>query len=249
MRKQSKLNLEGVDQTEYHRLFDHYYQQYINEFGLDQINEANDAGTLRMLIAYQVLIELYQRKLAELTETDLIANAQETKKISDLLRDFTATFQSLQHALGIDRRTRKSNEEQSVSDYLTDLLHHANYFYEQQLQRLYCPTCNTMVGRFAPVHEHTPYDVAFWCETCQTWVDKVYAGSDRFADIPEHDREWRKAYQASIVLPTTQKHAMSLLPIAQSDEENEESVNEEGINKENINDIIDDDFISFSEAE
>lgn len=182
-------------------LFQEKLAQYQREYDIAGLNTTNDLAALHMLIRYEILIQKFQEKMRELADTDILENAQELKKMSDLLRDTVNSFTQLQRDLGIDRRARKSTEDYSVARYIDDLLNEAQAFYEEKIVRVFCPTCKTMVGRFAPISSHTGYKVAFYCDTCNTWVEQQQQPQDRFTDFDPADREWRKKHPASITLP------------------------------------------------
>lgn len=182
-------------------LFQKKLQEYQREYDIAGLNATNDLAALQMLIRYEILIQKLQQKMRELADTDVLENAQELKKMSDLLRDTVNSFTQLQRDLGIDRRARKSTEDYSVARYIDDLLNEAQSFYEEQITRVFCPSCKTMVGRYAPVSSHTGYRIAFYCDTCKTWVEQQREPGDRFDDFDPADRAWRKKHPASIRLP------------------------------------------------
>lgn len=182
-------------------LFQEKLRKYQQEYDIAGLNTTNDLAALHMLIRYEILIQKFQEKMRELADTDVLENAQELKKMSDLLRDTVNSFTQLQRDLGIDRRARKSTEDYSVARYIDDLLNEAQSFYEERITRVYCPTCKTLVGRYAPVSAHTGYRIAFYCDTCGTWVEQQRAPGDRYNDFEPTDRAWRKKHPASIRLP------------------------------------------------
>lgn len=177
-------------------------ERYEKDFDLTTVNQSNDRATLTMMVLIEIAYEKLQQQLHQLLASeDILDKAQDIKRLSDILRDYAETHQKFQQTLGIDRRTRRSGSETSVRDYIDALLSEAKSYYETVITRVYCPTCDVMVGRFAPVHDHTAYRVSFTCSQCGSEVVHERAGSSRFSDLPSEEQEWRSAYTPSITRP------------------------------------------------
>lgn len=174
------------------------FQAYKKDYDLDNLNSSNDLALLRTLIQSEIVLEDLQLRLFELVqEGDLVENAAEIKKLSDLTRDMVLQNMKIQETLGIDRRSRRTNEE-TPFDYIKKLKSAANAFLSRRLIRMYCTKCNVMVARFAPVHAHTGYEVKAQCSQCKEYVVLTREPRDPLFDIP--DRSWRTE-RAEIVLP------------------------------------------------
>lgn len=186
----------------YDNFFKARFEEYQKDFDLTGINNSNDLATLEMLINLERVIRQMQDRLNEIITTgDPLEHSADIKKLSDVIRDYTGIFQQLQQTLAIDRRSRKSDTTSSVQDYIDDLLSAAKAFYEEKITRVYCPKCNVMVGRFAPVHEHTAYEVTFYCSQCNEPVTLRRGAKDTLADLPEEEQAWRSAHRAKITSP------------------------------------------------
>jgi hypothetical protein len=159
------------------------------------------------------MIEDLQSGIRELMTEDIMQSAGDLKKLSDLLRDSTNTITTLQRTLAIDRKTRKDEESSSVIDYINSLRKAAQEFVDERLMKMYCPTCNVMVGRFSPVHGHTALSISFQCSQCKKMVRMRRDERDTMYDIKASDRQWREAYRAEIVQPRKSRSTGSTVPV------------------------------------
>lgn len=147
------------------------------------------------------MLQSLQEEIENLTTNEnLLEQAANYKKLSDLIRDITNSTISIQRTLGIDRKTRKSEETDSVAGYIRNLKREAKSFLEDRLIRIYCPTCKVMVGRFAPVHDHTGFKVMVECSQCGKSVRANREAKDIWFDLAK-DAEWRRPHPVQIVLP------------------------------------------------
>lgn len=182
------------------------YQEYEENFDLEGINAANDRALLNILINQEVIVESLQTQMSTIVIQGgvLSGDASDLKKLADLLRDATSTITSIQKTLGIDRKARRSEQEESPADYVKRLLESAKNFSDKKIKKLYCPRCNIMVGRYAPVHDHTEFSVAYQCSQCNKHIRASRKGKDVLFDVK--DASWRRKYKAEVVLPKKASH-------------------------------------------
>lgn len=174
-------------------------EAYARVYRTDELNDANDASTLDMLLKTEIMISDLQEQIQELMAESSVDQANNIKKLADLLRDATNTTTALQKTLSIDRKTRKSEETASVADYIRALKRDAHEFMDQRIITTYCDKCKVMVGRIYPVHDHTAFAVSFECSQCHKLIRARREDKDVLFDI--RDRKWREKYKPEIIQP------------------------------------------------
>lgn len=179
--------------------FDEILEQYRAQYDIDSLSSPNDQANLHALIQNQVMIEKLQTDMQLLAEEDARENIVSIAKISDTINSMLERSLQLERALALDRKTRKQNEASSVADYLRELKIMAREFVDAQLIKLQCPDCLILVGRIAPLEEHTGYAVAFECPQCHKPIKATRKSKDPFFDLPANDREWRKKYTYEVI--------------------------------------------------
>lgn len=172
---------------------------YAQVYRTDELNDANDASTLDMLLKTEIMISDLQQQIQELMAESSVEQANNIKKLADLLRDATNTTTALQKTLSIDRKTRKSEETASVADYIRALKRDAHEFMEQRVIRVYCDACKVMVGRIFPVHDHTAFAASFECSQCHKLIRARREERDVLFDI--RDKQWREKYKPEVIQP------------------------------------------------
>lgn len=177
------------------------WSQYESAYDLTTLNDANDKSNLEMIIRNAALIELLQEKITEMAEEDAAGNITEIKKISDSVRDLTDRNIQLERQLGIDRKSRKKDNETTTGEYILMLKSAAHDFLEKRLMKVYCPNCKVMVGRISPVHDHTAFNAYFQCSQCHQAVVIGREERDVFFDLAKDDKEWRRKYPVEIKKP------------------------------------------------
>lgn len=166
------------------------WEQYARDYDIDSLNTSNDRALLETLIRAEIVLEELQNRMYELvSEGDLVENAQEIKKLSDLTRDMVLQNMKIQETLNIDRRNRRTSEDTPMQ-YITKMKKMAREFLDRRLIKLYCPTCDILVFRFYPVHDHTAYKVSAQCSQCGQMIEIGREQRDTLFDIP--DRHWRE---------------------------------------------------------
>lgn len=166
------------------------WEQYSRDYDIDSLNTSNDRALLETLIRAEIVLEELQNRMYSLvSEGDLVENAQEIKKLSDLTRDMVLQNMKIQETLNIDRRNRRTAEDTPMQ-YILKLKKAAREFLDRRLVKLYCPTCDVLVFRFYPVHDHTAYKISAQCSQCGQMVEVGRERRDALFDIP--DRHWRE---------------------------------------------------------
>lgn len=172
-------------------------EAYAKVYRIDELNDANDRSTLDMMLKTELMVEDLQEQIQELMAESPVDQANNIKKLHDLLRDAGTMILAYQKTLSIDRRTRKTEETASVADYIRALKRDAKEFMEQRIIRVYCNDCKVMVGRIFPVHDHTAFACSFECSQCHKFIRARREQRDVLFDVK--DSAWRKKYPPEII--------------------------------------------------
>ncbi len=121
-------------------------ETYLDTYELDDLNRANDLASLRQLAHFEIIIENLQSELSSIK-----SSGSDTKRVKDLnaaLRDAVNSYTSLQTTLGIDRKKRSSEAEESVISYIDKLKDQAKKFWSFRLSSLKCEDCNLTLAKY-----------------------------------------------------------------------------------------------------
>lgn len=190
--------------------FQEILEEYSLKYDLETLNSPNDRANLEMLINNQVLVERLQGELLKLTEESSIDNIDSIKNVSNAMRDIIERNLQIERALALDRKTRKSENSDSVAAYITNLKIVAQNFLEKRLIKLYCPDCKILLARFAPVMEHTAFHFESQCSQCGKRVTATRKAASEGVLFDIKDYKWRKQYIYEVVQPESMKDTPDL---------------------------------------
>lgn len=181
--------------------FEERLAAYKRDYNVDDLNNSNDRALLYSLIGAELILEDLQDRMQQIVieEDDLLEQAQELKRLSDLIRDTTNQVTTLQKTLSIDRKSRRQDQTNSVDEYIRQLKSDAYDFVNKRLIKIYCPDCKIMVARYSPVHDHTAFIVSTECSQCGKAVRANRDARDIWFDVK--DADWRRQYPVEIVQP------------------------------------------------
>ena len=173
---------------------------YSKTYDIDGIESPNDKANLDIIINNQELIDLLQKALdEELKNGNIMASMQNIRQIQESRRQLIDQNMQIEKLLGIDRKSRKKDTQESVADYIQFIKTSAREFLEKQYINVYCEKCKILVGRIIPVHEYTEFIIKFQCSQCNKFVEVKRKERDVFFDLKERNKEWRKKYPVEIV--------------------------------------------------
>lgn len=189
--------------------FDRIMLQYREKYDVDSLENPNDLANLETMIRNQLLIEQLQDRLDDLINADKL-DPIEVKKILDSIVALSQTNVQYERTLGIDRKTRKQQQAESVVDYIIKLKQLAREFMDsdRRLTRVMCKNCKIMVGRISGVYETTEYSAGFQCPQCKKHITITRKERDVFFDVKNAD--WRRKYPMEIIQPKRSKNAPEL---------------------------------------
>ncbi len=125
---------------------DEKLDKYLSEYELDDLNETNDRQALIQLCRLEVAIDKYTTAL-----NDVDNPLEDSKKIKDLntsLRDVQNTWIQLQQQLGIDRRKRKSEADESPLLYIARIKQLSKQYIDSRFKVLKCVACSLPVMKY-----------------------------------------------------------------------------------------------------
>lgn len=181
--------------------FDEILSQYAEKYDIETLNSPNDKANLDMLINNQIIVENLQAELLNLS-TDSVVNIAEIQKISNAMRDLIERSLQIERALALDRKTRKSENSDSIASYITDLKVTAQNFLEKRLIKMYCPNCKILVARIAPAMKHTAFHFEAQCSQCGDRVIATRKSEKEGVLFDIKDYRWRKQYLYEVVQAT-----------------------------------------------
>jgi hypothetical protein len=177
------------------------YEQY---YDLSSVDSPNDRANLEILIRNAVLIAQIQDQIDTLTGTTggVLNSLQDIAKLNTALNNLIQTNVSLEKSLGIDRKSRRSEQtKDNPAEYIISLKKLAREFLESRIQRVYCPECKIMLMRFSPVHDHTMFTFEVQCTQCHKKVVVTRKEKDIFYDLKKNDKDWRRGFPIEIIQP------------------------------------------------
>jgi len=136
-----------INLDEYKKTFDAYLKKYRKEFGVD-INDANDAESLRALVRYIIQQELIDKAI--LTEANKSSGAHPgtLKALGDFQRTVQQNVNEIQDKLGISRKVRKDKQVDDIPQYLKGLQKKAAAFWERSTVPVRCQNCRIELARY-----------------------------------------------------------------------------------------------------
>lgn len=127
-----------IDMDEFNRLVEDRVHQYEDDFEEDSITTA-DRQQLRTLAELSVLSELANRKSAVMVLGSY--SPQDIKYVSDSAKSLSGEARQLATSLGIDRKSRVTDQESELETYLPTLHKEAKEFIYKHAIAIVCPHC------------------------------------------------------------------------------------------------------------
>lgn len=187
--------------------FEDILAEYREKYDVDSIQNPNDKANLETMIRNQLLIIKLQDRLDTIAD-NVDVDPVEVKKVLDSIVALSQTNMQYEKTLGIDRKTRKTEQVESFPDYLIAIKRIGRDFLEQRLTRVRCKKCDILVGRISAVYDTTEFSAAFQCPQCKKFITITRKERDVFFDVKNAD--WRRKYPMEVVQPKRMKDAPEL---------------------------------------
>lgn len=180
--------------------------EYREKYNVDQLDSPNDIASLRTMIRNQILIEQLQARL-DVIARDKAVDPMQLKKVLDSIVLLSQTNMQYERSLGIDRKTRKTDQAESVADYILKLKVLATEFLDDdnRLLKVHCEDCAIMIGRISGVYDTTYFYAVFQCPQCKKQKTVTRKERDIFFDVK--DADWRRKYPMEVVQAKRNKSA------------------------------------------
>lgn len=163
----------SLNKEEYKKLFDNYLKRYRKEFGVD-INDANDAESLKSLVRYVIQQELINDAIL-LESNKKPPHPGTLKAFSDFQRTVQQNVNEIQDKLGISRKARKDKQVDDIPQYINQLQKKAKDFWERSTVPIRCEKCRIELARYWLNFPDTVKKVSFelQCDKCKEKI--IYA--------------------------------------------------------------------------
>jgi len=118
---------------------------YLKDYELDELNKSNDLASLIQMCQLEVNIAKLNDHISKLDPS------KDSKIYKDLimsLRDATNSYTTLQDQLGIARKKRASEGEETPLSYIEKLKSQAKQIVDKKLHMLICPKCSIVLGKY-----------------------------------------------------------------------------------------------------
>lgn len=167
---QGELELPAED---YEKLFDTYLKKYRKEFAVD-INDANDASSLRAMVRYIIQQELVDKAILKEASKPQ-PHPGTLKALGDFQRTIQQNLNEIQDKLGISRKQRKEKQVDDIPQYITALKKKAKDFWERSTVPVRCEKCKIELARYWLNFPDTVKTIKFEleCDKCHEKI--VYA--------------------------------------------------------------------------
>lgn len=181
--------------------FSDILNDYKAKYDIDSLSSPNDKANLDTMIRNSIAIEQLQHKLSELVQEDVMTNSAQINRINTAINDLIDTNMKIERQLSIDRKTRKQESDANPAEYIASLKQRAKEFLNdpRRLTKVYCKTCQVMVGRISGVYDTTEFNAKFQCPQCKKFTTVARKEKDIFFDV--RDADWRRQYPIEIVQP------------------------------------------------
>jgi len=121
-------------------------EKYLEEYELDELNQANDMAALTHMCQLEVNVEQIQEALSKIK--DPLEDSKKIRELQSALRDANQNWVTLQQELGISRKKRQSDSDESPLQYVERLQELGKKFISSRLKKLVCSKCGQVLGKY-----------------------------------------------------------------------------------------------------
>jgi predicted nucleic acid-binding Zn ribbon protein len=204
--------------------FNRLYAEYAKKYDLVGLDNPNDISNLRTMIYNQLMIDQLQENMQKSIQDGEDLSPDMLKKSLDSITTLSQQNLRLESQLGIDRKTRKDGQADDFATYLTQLKQTAKEFMDKRITKVFCKSCNIMVGRISGVYDTTAFEAAFQCPQCKKQAVVKRKERDIFFD--QKDPDWRRKYPMEVIQP--KRISDKALSVFDDDEDDDLHLSNEG---------------------
>jgi len=121
-------------------------EKYLQEYELDELNQANDMAALTQMCQIEINIEQIQKALASIK--DPLLDSKKIRELQSASRDANQNWVTLQQELGINRKKRQSDSAESPLAYIERLQEQGKKFLDSRLKKFVCSKCGQVLGKY-----------------------------------------------------------------------------------------------------
>jgi len=125
--------------------------RYLEEYELDDLNQANDMAALTQMCQIELNMEQIQEALNRVEYGSKKGTEIDSKRIRELhsaLRDANQNWITLQTELGINRRKRQSESDESPLQYIEKIQEQSKKFIDGRFKKVTCSKCGQVLGKY-----------------------------------------------------------------------------------------------------
>ena len=140
-----KKEREKDNRTEFKKRIDQKIAELSEDYDIEDL-KYNDLMQLNDLASAILTLEDFQETYHMLQQESVTnQNISVVERLARVISIIRSDISKLQDDLKLSRKIRKSDKEESVSAYITNLIREAKGKYEKSLTYIFCPKCNTLV--------------------------------------------------------------------------------------------------------
>jgi len=124
--------------------------KYLAEYELDEMNTANDMAALTQMCQLELNMQQIQEALENINP---LTDSKMLKELHSSLRDANQSWTSLQNELGINKRKRTSESDETPLKYIERLQEQAKKYVEMRFKVLKCKCGQPLAKYFIYVPE------------------------------------------------------------------------------------------------
>lgn len=119
---------------------------YLEEYDLDDMNATNDMAALKQMCELEVWIDKLHGAMSKVKDPE--KEAKTVKDLTTSIKDASATWSKLQTELGIAKKKRDSESDETPLSYIETLKKQAAKFIDRRFVKLICEDCNLPLGKY-----------------------------------------------------------------------------------------------------
>jgi len=135
----------STETADYNKRYNAKLKLLKEEFGID-MNDSNDAESLRMLVRLLIQSEDIDQKIRE--DKTVLFDDKRLKNLGDFQKTVVTSIADLQEKLGITRKVRKEKQVDDIPQYLKAIRLKARDFWNRTTTKVECPKCQIELSRF-----------------------------------------------------------------------------------------------------
>lgn len=135
-----------VQSTDYDSRYNAKFSQLQEEFGID-LNDANDAENIRILVRLSIQLEDVDKKINTATQKEYY-DTKAVKELGEFQKSLINGITEIQEKLGITRKVRKEKQVDDIPQYLKAIRQKAREKWNRDTTEIVCQKCQIELSRY-----------------------------------------------------------------------------------------------------